>query len=269
MTRSDLASPQGASADLATLIAIAIVAYATSDVLHEGVGHGGACLLTGGRPLVLSTVHFDCSADNRVVAAGGTIVNLLAGAVAGMLLRRTSRSQTLAYFLWLMMAVNLLQGGGYFLYSGVSGIGDWAAFINGLEPKWAWRAGLVIIGAALYTMFIWLAVKELTVFLGASTPERWKQARRLTLVPYLAGGILSCIAGLFNPVGMILVGISAAAASFGGASGLAWMWAFLRNPEFPKSTATFAPLGRSHGWIAAGAIVAIVFVGVLGPSLRL
>src|SRR5215472_17289425 len=74
--------------DLPTVAAIALVAYAASNVLHEGVGHGGACLALGGKPLVLSSVHFECGEQAmgalglRGVAAAGTIVNFIAGALA-------------------------------------------------------------------------------------------------------------------------------------------------------------------------------------------
>src|SRR5437764_1001919 len=34
--------------DLLTVTAIALVAYAASNVLHEAVGHGGACIALGG-----------------------------------------------------------------------------------------------------------------------------------------------------------------------------------------------------------------------------
>ena len=59
---------------------IGILAYMLGNVLHEGMGHGGACLLVGAKPLVLSSVHFECSLDSRLVMAGGTLMNLLAGA---------------------------------------------------------------------------------------------------------------------------------------------------------------------------------------------
>src|ERR1700687_2858528 len=47
-------------------------------------------------------------------------------------------------------------------------------------------------------------------------------AVRLASIPYFAGGILMCIAGAFNPQGMILILISAAASTFGGTSALMW-----------------------------------------------
>ena len=69
--------------DLLTLAAIAIAATVITNFLHEGLGHGGMCIATGGRPLVLSTVHFACSAEPRLVAAGGTLANLIFGASFG------------------------------------------------------------------------------------------------------------------------------------------------------------------------------------------
>jgi hypothetical protein len=62
--------------DLLTIAAIAIVATVIANFIHEGLGHGGMCLATGGQPLALSTVHFECSADTRLVAASGTLANL-------------------------------------------------------------------------------------------------------------------------------------------------------------------------------------------------
>ncbi|HXH28971.1 MAG TPA: hypothetical protein VNL37_07995, partial [Candidatus Polarisedimenticolia bacterium] len=53
--------PQGAPRrpDLPTLAAVAVVAYALSNVIHEGLGHGGACRLVGGTPRLLTSMTFD------------------------------------------------------------------------------------------------------------------------------------------------------------------------------------------------------------------
>jgi hypothetical protein len=40
--------------DIPTLVAIAVVAYAVANVVHEGLGHSGTCVLVGGRPIVLT-----------------------------------------------------------------------------------------------------------------------------------------------------------------------------------------------------------------------
>ena len=43
--------------DLLMIVAITIAATVIADFIQEGLGHGGMCIATGGRPLVLSTVH--------------------------------------------------------------------------------------------------------------------------------------------------------------------------------------------------------------------
>ena len=43
-------SPESSRLDPWTVGAIAVVAYSVGNVVHEGLGHGGACVLVGGRP---------------------------------------------------------------------------------------------------------------------------------------------------------------------------------------------------------------------------
>jgi hypothetical protein len=257
-----------ASADTWTIVAIAIVAYALGSIIHEGIGHGGACLITGGHPVALSTVHFDCDREGRFVDAGGTLANFAAGLIFWIAARAVSRKARLRYFLWLSMTINFLTAGGHFLFSGVGNIGDWAAVIAGLQPAWLWRVGLVLFGIGSYMLFVAIAIREMRPFLGRADAGRPRRAKKLTLVPYFAGGILSCVAGMFNPVGLILVGISAAAASFGGTSGLAWMWQLFRGQRIPESSLQMAPLSRSWGWVIAGGVLGLLFIFALGPGVK-
>jgi len=256
------------TAEIWTVVAIAAVAYVCASILHEGIGHGGACVLTGGKPVAISTVHFECDHEGRLVAAGGTIVNFAAGLVCWLGLRIVSHATRLRYFLWLSMTINFLQAGGYFLFSGVGNIGDWAVVIQGFQPAWLWRVGLTMLGVGSYLIFVWIALLEMRPFLGQAEPERLQRAKKLTLVPYFTGGILSCVAGLFNPVGMILVAISAAAASFGGTSGLAWMWQMFRGDRIPRTAFEMPPLSRSLGWMITAGIMGVLFISVLGPGLK-
>ena len=162
-----------APADSLTVASIGILAYMLGNVLHEGSGHGGACLLAGAKPLVLSSVHFECSSDSRLVIAGGTLINLLAGAVFFALGRLTSRSYPrLKYFFWISMTVNLFTATGYFLFSGIGGIGDWDAFIQGLGPRWVWRIGLTILGAATYLLAARISLLELRPLIGSNKERR-------------------------------------------------------------------------------------------------
>src|SRR5438132_8199704 len=104
------------SNDRLTLVGIAIVAYALANILHEGLGHGGMCVAVGAQLKLLSAVGVECATEGRrlvgryLVAAGGTLANLLAGATAWLLLRtQEGRLTSWRYFLWLFMTLNLLQ----------------------------------------------------------------------------------------------------------------------------------------------------------------
>lgn len=144
--------------DLPTVIAIGVIAYALSNVAHEAIGHGGMCLLTGGKPLVLSSVHFECgdeaigAASRRAVAAAGTIVNFIAAAVALIAFRMTDprRKPRFAYFLWLSTTLNLLMGAGYFLFSGIGNIGDWAVVARDVVRPAVWRPLMAAFGAVSF-----------------------------------------------------------------------------------------------------------------------
>ena len=256
--------------DLLTIVAIAVAVTAITSVIHEGLGHGGMCVATGGSPLVLSTVHFECSAEPRLVAAGGTLANLIFGALFWGVARAVKHSASWRYFFWLLMTFNLFDAGGYFLFSGIGNIGDWATVIAGWQPAWVWRVALIALGTVTYFfLFVPLCLRELLPFVGTKAEIRVRRARQFTLLPYLTCGILSCIAGTLNPVGPLLILISAAAASFGGKSGLAWMWTLLRGPRFSDSDLQMPEIERSPGWMFAAVILAIMFIGGLGPGIKL
>jgi hypothetical protein len=257
--------------DALTVVGIAIISYILASVLHEGLGHGGACLLVGGKPIMVSTVSMNCSSDSRLVMAGGTLVNIIFGAVCFALGRMTGRaSPRLKYFLWLSMAVNLFTAAGYFAFSGIGNFGDWAMFIRGLGPQWAWRIGMTIFGAAAYMLVGRFSLLELRPLIGSDKEQRLVRAVRLTKMPYFAGGILACIAGALNPDGFLLVVLSAAASTFGGTSGLLWTIDWLKGDRIPLgSESEPMPIRRSWPWIVTAFVLALVFVVVLGPGVRL
>jgi hypothetical protein len=279
-------NPAAFQADLLTLLALASLACILANVLHEAVGHGGACLLSGGHFRVLTSVDFDGTLGNRFIDAGGTLANLLAGFVAWIFLRAAPIGATrLRYFLWLSMTVNWMVGAGYFLFSGVANIGDWAEFIKGLPAPGAWRVGLTILGAGSYFLVVRLSGRKLRAFLGGATDfsERMRRARRLTLVPYFTGSAVYILAGAFNPGGWYLEAISAAAASLGGMSGLLWMRYFTLRPAPEESAFASQPaagpsavagshamagLPRSWAWIIVAIVITVAFISILGPGIR-
>ena len=260
--------------DLATVAAIAVVVDVSTTLIHEGLGHGVACLLMGCKPLLLTSMQFQgdeqllSSFAVSVISAGGSVANAAAGMLAIMLLRRNrERPRTGWFFLWLFATVNLLQAAGYPLYSGVSNIGDWAVVIRQLRPVWLWRVLLILVGACAYWAVTRWAIGRLGQHLSASPPERVAEAYRYTLVAYGTGALLSVAAGLFEPGGLMLVLISGLAASLGGTSALAWGPQLLHDPRLGMPTELELRVTRDVRWIVIAALVAIAFIFGLGPGI--
>jgi hypothetical protein len=261
--------------DFLTIVSIGLLAGALADFIHEGLGHGGACLLVGGKPRLVTSMNFICDEQGlprwaiRTVLAGGTVANLLAGALALAGLRRPRFAAPLHYFVWLFAALNLYLGTGYFLFSGVSNIGDWANFIAGLPFTWLWRVLLMLTGGASYYYCVVLMLGKAGPLTGGHRAVRYRRANVLMLIPYFTGAVLSLSAGLLNSQAKSLILISAVAASLGGMSGLAWGPQLLRDPRWPASPGPPAAIRRDWAWVFAGLLAGVVFIAVLGPGLKL
>jgi hypothetical protein len=259
--------------DIPTLLAIGMVAYLVKNVVHEGVGHGGVCLLAGGKAIGISSAWWDGSYDGvsawaiRGVKAGGTLANLSLGLALVPALRRLSdgRRPRLQFFVWLLIVVNLFSGAGYLLADPIGHFGDWSAFLEGLEPSTPLRLGLIVLGAGISALTLRFALRTMEPFLTAQTAERRRRARWLCWGPYLLGGTVFTLAGLLNPYGREFA-VSSALATFGGTAFLAWLPAWVKTPSMTTSNATMV-LDRSPTWIGAGTASAIVTIAVLGRGV--
>ena len=69
--------------DAATIAAAAIIAACLTTIAHEALGHGGACLASGGRIVLLTSVYFECARtrdtdwtiqSSRGTAWGGRVI---------------------------------------------------------------------------------------------------------------------------------------------------------------------------------------------------
>ena len=136
------AEPTTPANNRATIISMAILAIAASSLLHEGLGHGLTAYLRGDIPTALTSNHLDDLRPDRLVDAAGTLVNLFAGALAMLPPPPAARRPNLRYFLWLLGCFNLMDGAGYFLFSGIIGVGDWQAVIAGLPHYVALRIAM-------------------------------------------------------------------------------------------------------------------------------
>jgi len=251
--------------DRLTIISVSLLAYVTQDILHEGLGHGVVAWLSGARHLTLSTLALSSDIDTRLISAAGTIVNLIFAAVFWLLLRRGRKySPATRYFLVLAMAAGLFVGTGYFLFSGVTNFGDWAAVIRGLQPYWAWRTGLVVSGILAYWASMLIVASALKPFDTGNEPTR--RIRALSWIPYISEAVLAAVAGLFNPLGFFYVLSSGLASTAGANAGLWGLPGIIRRKLAPASEQV-APIRRSVGWIVAGAIASAIFILVLGRGV--
>ncbi len=179
MPENTTARPTYAALHLPTVIAIALVAYALTNVAHEGLGHGGMCVALGGEPRVLNAVYFDCGRGGvtrcrQPVDLGRrhpheSRLRRPHGAASAA---RRVRAATGRYFLWLFLTLNLLQAFGYWMFSGLGGIGDWNAVVAGWPHYALWRVALAVVGTAAYWFIaVPIALRGLGPFLDAGHPE--------------------------------------------------------------------------------------------------
>lgn len=263
--------------DVLTVMAISSLAYLLGTALHEHLGHSASCLGLGGSIRELNAFYVDCNYQGmsdlsiRLVALAGPLVSLVQGLLAFAALRQArGASPQLRFFLWLMGGLGLMTATGYLLFSGVTGLGDFGTSRDGmlyqLSPEWLWRAVLVLLGVVGYTLSIRAMLSGMEDMIGGSGPDRVRRAQRLSLTAYLTGGLVSVLIGFLNPEGIVIVLASAAAASLGGTSALAWTMRLLKHDQ--QTGTPPLTLSRQWGWIVAGVLFTLVYGLWLGPSIK-
>jgi len=261
-------SKSSAQDDLLTVSAIALLAWMLASVSHEGVGHALMALLTGTPSGVVSTMAWSSPYETtRLVAAGGTLVNLTEALVFWVALRGAPKASPQArLFLFAGCTFNLFTGSGYFFFSGVSNFGDWAQVVAGLHPHWMWMVLLTVTGALAYYFSMRAMGGALVRYIGIP-PEERPRMKQLTWNLYFSVLVLSVSAGMMNPLGIEVVLESAVAASAGGNAGLLWLRYYV-----PKGTAAERSgdgIARSYAWIAAAVVILLPYIFVLGRGITL
>lgn len=246
--------------------AVAVVAYALCDMIHEVLGHGVAVLASPKvTALSLTTVALSTSQSSRLVAAAGTIANLVIGITALTFAHRARFSKSARYFLWLLGSLNLFNATGYLLYSGALGTGDWAVVIAGLEPGAVWRGTMALVGGALYALSVAASAAVMRGFVNEGS-IRATDVSRLTRVSYVVGGILLVLGSIPNPVSRSLILTSGVSSGFGAMIGLLGVPRLVPAVDARPEAREVLRIGR--WWTAAALLVAAVFVLVIGPGIR-
>lgn len=245
--------------DKPTIISMAVIASAADTLLHEGAGHGITAWLRGDIVTELTSNHLSSIQPDKWVDAAGTLVNFGAGALSLFVSVSSGDRAATRYFFWLLAALNLLSGAGYFLFSGVFGFGDWNEVIRGFAHPAAWRIGMTLFGAALYVLVVRLLAVSLKPFVKAR-----REYNTVGRLPYYAACIFSCIAGAFDPLGIKLLFLSTIPAAFGGSSGMMWADSLIPREE----SAFHLRVPRSPSWWVAAALLGTAYVVILGRGVQ-
>jgi hypothetical protein len=257
-----------ARSSLLTVCSVALVAYASCDMIHEVMGHGVACAITPGvRAISISTVALQTSGESPLVAAAGSVANVIAGVLCFALFRRGRGFDATRYFLWLLATLNLMNGTGYLFFSGLLDYGDWAVVIAGLEPHWMWRAIIGAVGIVAYWGVVRFSAAQMATVVRAALVNR-RDVRGLIFPAYLAGGLLLLAGAALNPISPQLILLSGASSGFAAMSGLLAIPRLVEG-DTEDSSGHVPALGMRRGWLVLGIMTAVVFVAFLGPGIPL
>lgn len=240
------------SGDKTTIGAIAAIAACVATFAHEAAGHGGACLWLGGQITQLTNVYFQCSIDNPLIPLAGPIGNLVA-ALAGFfafvtVTRNAPHTRLLAF---LVMAFSLFWFAGYLIYAMALNDGDYIFALSGFygPPDTLARTLLLVAGLALY-----VGVARLIGYLARANDY----GPGMMQTAWIAATVSAIAATLFYD-GTQMPAMQQAFLEIGVAS----FPLLLVRPG--KTLDMLMP--RSLEWIAAAALVFLVFAATLGRGI--
>lgn len=246
--------------NLATVLAIGVIAYVGETLLHELVGHGGVCLALGGRITRLAPLWMHCSLTSPWLTLAGPAMNVAAAALfLALIWSPQPRGPARRLLLWLSFCFNALVAAGYLMVGGATGFGDWNDLFVGVHPAALWRVPAVLIGLAAYFGGLGVAQRAYRRLNGVGL-SRGRLMRR-TLVPALGAAVVAFAAeaagGRLQPMVLALVAgctlvVGVTLSRLGGGA------------------AAQEPAIRFSPWLAAvGALVGVTFIAAVGPGLDL
>jgi hypothetical protein len=254
-----------------TLAGLALLLLPLLTMAHELAGHALTCVATGYLPSELGAYYVECPGTapwaRRVVAMAGTGMDVLLAVLALAGWHRVRRPLP-QLVLWIVFTVKGMVAAGYWMFSGVTNLGDWGPAAGGgigpLPWPWLWRALMFAMGLAVYIAVIRQSTRMMVAMLGGGETARRTQ-RRIAMTIYLIGGVSAVLVSLFNPLGIAITLVSAIASSFGGTAGL-YNVAYARPRDKPPRDFV---IGRHYAVIVAGVLMTVAFAAVLGPTVYL
>jgi len=203
----------------------------------------------------------------NIILIAGSSANWILGFVCLGLLRTLRTTPTLRYFLWLTMCVNLFLPSTYMTVAPIIKFGDAYYLIYELPGQWFWRSALVLAGGTICWLTFRLCRAELVRLIGSGGPAARSIAWKLIVPSYVAGGVVTVTSGLFSQLDYKVAQLQAAGGTFGV---MVWLLLLpLTIPEAPTPASHPFVVPRSIGWIVAGALIGLIFIGALGPGIPL
>ncbi len=259
------------SIDRLTVVAIAFIAYSSANIAHEIIGHCGMALVVGTKCTIISSTYiplatFPPTWKYNIIVVAGCTGNFVVAFISLVLLRRTGMANpALRSLLWLMMAVNLFLPSAYIAVAPIIRFGDSYILIQNLPGQIFWRLAVSLVGAAVLGTSFWVCRKELGKLIGIGGRAGRAIAWELIGTAYIAGGVITVTSALFSQLAAKIAQLEAAGGTFG-----LTIWLLLLPLTMPRTgMSERSPLTivRSIGWILAGALTALIFVGVLGRGI--
>lgn len=263
--------PGRVEVDTPTLIVVSALAWAVANVFHEIVGHAGAAVALGVPVRAVSTTTFyvegiESAAQNQIINAAATPVNLVTGALALMVLRWLhTDSAPWRYFLWLFAVISFTMATWNMVTVPLLGAGDWGEVTEGLSHPGLWTAGVVAVGLVIAIVGYCLPLRLFLPELG----DRPGLRHKIIFVPVATMIAVQTLSLLASPFATAPAEANHLLASLFAYAHLV-VWAVLVNrgvgPRAPHPVGDLT-LRRSPAWLVTGAVAVIVFIAVLGPGL--
>jgi hypothetical protein len=259
--------------DIPTLVAISTMAWILVNVSHEIIGHAGSAALLGIPVRAVSTTTAYIEWDQvssvgayRTILAAGTLVNLMGGAAALIILSlRRQANSTTRYFLWLFATFSFIIVAMNLVSVILIGGGDWTEFTRQLEPRGLWKAIIIGVGVII-TVFGY--VMPLQIWMPNLKDNRRAQFT-VTVIPVVTLIVVQSLSLIGSPFARL-----PSAANHLLACVFAYLhfilWAILVNAlPVPRSKkpAESIRLPRSSVSLAFGLVIALFYFGILGPGL--
>ena len=256
--------------DKLTVIAIGVISYAVVNVCHEVLGHCGMALLMGTKCTLLSSTYIPLAEmpsawKYNIIVIAGCLSNFITASIALFLLRRlNAAAPATRFFLWLLMSLSFFLPASYIAAAPIIKYGDSYILIEALPHQLLWRIAVTLAGATILVFCFQLVRYELAKLVHCGGHAARTIAWNLVLPVYLAGGLVTVASAAFSQLAPKWAQLQAAGGTFG-----LTIWLLLLPwvmPSAARPTDCLA-LTRSLGWIVAGTVTAILFIGVWGHGI--